>query len=182
MKNKKEKQQVNPKGGELFKADIVLKTQEQFDKEIDILLKRYPNLNREQVRLVYEKDILTECWINTIYQILVYRGEQADELVHEKWLKGKCTYLSIKRRDKRPVNNWQDMQTIKNRLCGTETDAIQIFPKESRMINQANQYHLIVFPEDVYLPFGWHGQRIVMTDDREGGANVSRQNFKGEVL
>ena len=182
MKNKKEKRKVQPKGGELYKADIVLKTQEQHDKEVDVLLKSYPHLNREQVRLVYEKNILTECWVNTIYQVLVYRGEDADELIHEKSLKGKCTYLSIKRRDKRPVNNWQDMQTIKNRLCGTETDAIQIFPKESRMINQANQYHLIVFPYDYYLPFGWHGKRIVMTDDREGGEHTSAQVFKGEVV
>ena len=79
------------------------------------------------------------------------------------------------------MNNWQDMQTIKNRLVGTECDAFQIFPAESRMLNTANQYHLIVLPEGYLLPFGWHEGRSVVTENSENNAG-STQYFRGEQL
>ena len=79
------------------------------------------------------------------------------------------------------MNNWQDMQTIKNRLVGTECDAFQIFPAESRMLNTANQYHLIVLPEGYLLPFGWHEGRSVVTENSENNAG-STQCFRGEQL
>jgi len=63
---------------------------------------------------------------------------------------------------------------------GVECDAIQMFPAESRMVNTANQYHLIVLPEDANVPFGW-GTRFVDTDNRAAKPNGSAQSFKGEL-
>ena len=172
--------QVNPKGGALVKTSVSHRSADQLHKEAERIVKSFPHMTIEQAKMGLRKDIYAEIYINKIYQVAVYRKKDADSLVHVPELKGRCTWLSIKRRDKRPVNNWQDMQTIKNRLVGVECDAIQMFPAESRMVNTANQYHLIVLPEDAWVPFGW-GIRAVDTDNREAKPNSSAQSFRGEV-
>ena len=66
--------------------------------------------------------------------VLVYRGEQADEMVHMPDMKGKCTWLSIKLRSRSPMKgplDWQAMQDIKNNLCGIKVRCNQIFQGES---------------------------------------------------
>lgn len=170
---------VNPKGGELIKADILPWSDEKLEREINKLMKAFSHFTYEQAKISLHKDIYAETYVNNIYQVAVYRGKDADDLIHVDELKGRCVWLSIKRRDKRPVNNWQDMQTMKNRLVGVNFDAIQMFPAESRMVNTANQYHLIVLPEDANFPFGW-GSRFVVTEninDKDGAS----QNFRGET-
>lgn len=171
---------ANPKGGPLQRSDILPKTMDQLNIEIDKVLRAFPHMTREQARLGLIKDIGCEVYVNNIYQVMVYRGHEADELVHIEELKGKCTWLSIKRRDKRPVNNWNDMQLMKNRLVGTQCDAFQLFPAESRMVNTANQYHLIVLPEGQALPFGW-GKRAVVEEEYPDDAGAV-QTFNGETL
>jgi len=172
--------QIQPKGGALVKTSVTPRSEDQLTKEAEKIVKSYPHMTIEQAKMGLHRDIYAEIYVNDIYQVAVYRNEEADELVHLDELKGRCTWLSIKRRDKRPVNNWQDMQTIKNRLVGVDCDAIQIFPAESRMINMANQYHLIVLPSDAWLPFGW-GFRSVDTENRNAEPNGSAQSFRGEI-
>ena len=172
--------QIQPKGGALVKTSVTPRSEDQLTKEAEKIVKSYPHMTIEQAKMGLHRDIYAEIYVNDIYQVAVYRNEEADELIHLDELKGRCTWLSIKRRDKRPVNNWQDMQTIKNRLVGVDCDAIQIFPAESRMINMANQYHLIVLPSDAWLPFGW-GFRSVDTENRNAEPNGSAQSFRGEV-
>jgi len=172
--------QIQPKGGALVKTSVTPRSEDQLIKEAAKIVKSFPHMTIEQAKMGLNRDIYAEIYVNDIYQVAVYRKEEADELVHVDELKGRCTWLSIKRRDKRPVNNWQDMQTIKNRLVGVDCDAIQIFPAESRMVNMANQYHLIVLPSDASLPFGW-GRRSVDTENRNAEPNESAQSFRGEV-
>ena len=151
----------NPKGGELVRAEVYWPE---------------PRSSKEALYMLREH-LESETYVNSIYQIAVYRNEFADDLIHMDELKGKCTWLSINRRDKRPVNNWQDMQTIKNRLVGKKCDAFQIFPSEDRMMNTANQYHLIVLPEDVSFPFGWNTRSV---SDKPLIDN-SKQNYNGDT-
>lgn len=171
--------EVNPKGGKL---ELVtgFPTEERLEEQAKGLLNDFKEANTamtlQDAKIELLKTYIQETWTNDIYIILVYRNDAADELVHDPQFKGKCTWLSIRRIDRRPVNNWQDMQTIKNRLCGTECDAIQIFPKESKMMNTANQYHLIVMPEEVDIPFGWK-KRFVKKENRN---STTVQNFRGE--
>ncbi len=50
---------------------------------------------------------------------------------------------------------WKDLQRIKNEIFGEEAMAIQYFPPESSLIDEANVYWLFVFPEGiipVYVP------------------------------
>ncbi|HGF7409603.1 TPA: hypothetical protein QFT53_000878 [Enterococcus faecium] len=49
---------------------------------------------------------------------------------------------------------WREKQRIKNELFGEEREAIEFFPKMSELIDEANMYHLWVFPSNIQLPLG----------------------------
>ncbi|KQM13837.1 hypothetical protein ASE49_12350 [Novosphingobium sp. Leaf2] len=58
-------------------------------------------------------------------------------------------WLRIYRHDgKRLPNHWQDLQAIKSELVGPEFEAVEIYPKESRLKDGENSYHL-------WVPLGW---------------------------
>lgn len=49
---------------------------------------------------------------------------------------------------------WREMQRIKNELFGPERIGVEVFPKESELIDAANMYHIWILPENMALPFG----------------------------
>jgi|TARA_R100000231_G_scaffold20218_1_gene19908 hypothetical protein len=115
-----------------------------------------------------------ECWVNDIYEVWVYRKKNADSLVHNPLYKGKCTYISIKRKDKKAVHDWRHFQQIKNELVGDEVEAIELYPKESRLHDTVNQYHLFCLPLGTTFKFGWQERNVDFTP-REGGYNKAGQ-------
>jgi hypothetical protein len=121
------------------------------DKNLDV--------TKNQLKASLKKNIehlkKGELWSNEKFMIQVYKGSDADEMIHIDQLKGKCTWLSIRTQDRNTNISWAELQDIKNTLCGKECDALQMYPKESRLVDSSNQYHLIVLPEDIPLPFGW---------------------------
>lgn len=48
---------------------------------------------------------------------------------------------------------WCEKQRIKDELFGLERTAIEVFPPVSELIDEANAYHLWVFPPGTLLPF-----------------------------
>jgi hypothetical protein len=58
-------------------------------------------------------------------------------------------HLSIKRYDRRPIRNWRHFQQIKNEVCGEESEGVEVYPAESRLADNANQYHLWVMLEPI---------------------------------
>ena len=96
----------------------------------------------------------SQCWKNSRYTVL-WRNVESEfgELVH----------LSIKRNDKNPMHDWRDLQRIKNELLGPESEAMELYPAESRLVDTANQYHLWCFL-GLRAPFGYNAERIVMED------------------
>ena len=117
---------------------------------------------------IFKEEFDCEVYVNDIYQVNVQRNKQADYMVREPAMKGKMTYLSIKRLDKKSIHDWRHLQEIKNELCGEDCEAIEIYPVEKRLVDTANQYHLFVFPKDIRVGFGWT-HRSVMTKHLEGG-------------
>tara|TARA_R100001530_G_scaffold135544_2_gene113019 strand:+ start:142 stop:651 length:510 start_codon:yes stop_codon:yes gene_type:complete len=115
-----------------------------------------------------------EVYVNDIYQVNVQRNEKADYMVREPSMKGKMTYLSIKRLDKKSIHDWRHLQEIKNELCGEDCEAIEIYPVEKRLVDTANQYHLFVFPKGYQIGFGWT-HRSIMTEHKEGGFGKAGQ-------
>lgn len=64
-------------------------------------------------------------------------------------------HLSIKAHDKRCARDWRDMQRIKNELCGPEAEGVELYPAESRLMDEANQFHIfVIHPDAGTFPFG----------------------------
>lgn len=51
---------------------------------------------------------------------------------------------------------WRDMQRIKNELFGEDRFAIQIYPAQSHLIDDADMYHLWIMEEGYHPGFGLH--------------------------
>ena len=128
-------------------------------------------------RLHEQFGIVREWWVNNIYEVWGYRKKNADSLVHNPIYKGKCTYITIKRKDKKAVHDWRHFQQIKNELVGNEVEAIEIYPKESRLHDTVNQYHLFCLPLGTTFKFGWQERNVDYTP-REGGYNKAGQRAK----
>lgn len=96
-----------------------------------------------------------EVWLNSRYQVLVYRNRTSEGFPAVHW-------LSIKRRDKESIHDWRDFQRIKNDLIGPEHEAVELFPAESRLVDTSNQYHLWVLKDPtIRFPFGFDEGRFV---------------------
>lgn len=90
------------------------------------------------------------------------------------------TWLSIKRNDKEPCRDWRHFQWIKNQLCGEETEAAEIFPAESRLVDGSNQYHLWVLDNIKFsFPFGFREGRNVTRTPLENG---KQRDFPDNML
>lgn len=94
-----------------------------------------------------------ELWANEIYEVFAYRSDE-----------GGC-HLSIKRYDRAAVRNWRHFQQIKNEVLGEFIEAVELFPSEHRIADNANQYHLWSMPEGVILPLGFNSGFVTITDD-----------------
>jgi hypothetical protein len=100
-----------------------------------------------------------EIWVNSRYQVDVTRdfangfngtGEKLEGMI----------WLSIKNRDRTARHDWREFQRIKNELVGEEREAIEIYPAESRLNDEADQFHLYVFPEEIQIPIGYFERRV----------------------
>jgi len=90
---------------------------------------------------------LKRACLNDVYSVQFFEDESA-------W--GKIDHVLIRRHDQGTVVPWSDMQRIKDELLGPERVAVQVFPPQSQLIDQANCYHLWVLPAGFELPFGLH--------------------------
>lgn len=68
---------------------------------------------------------------------------------------GEVEHLCVRNRDNTDIE-WSEKQRIKNELFGKKRTAIEVFPSEDRLIDEANMYHLWVLPDGYELPFGIH--------------------------
>ena len=73
--------------------------------------------------------------------------------------------LSIKRNDRGAIIDWRELQRIKNAIVGEESEAVQLFPAESRVVDTANQYWLYALPKGRRFGFGMK-ERLVRSATR----------------
>lgn len=69
--------------------------------------------------------------------------------VDTEW--GEVTHATISTPNGRDIT-WAEKQSIKNEIFGNETQAIEIFPKESELVDEADMYHIWILPESMKLP------------------------------
>ena len=77
--------------------------------------------------------------------------------IETKW--GKVTHCAIRNASSTDIP-WAEKQWIKDTLFGEDRVAIEVFPREDRLIDEANMYHLWVFEEGFELPFGIHSDDL----------------------
>lgn len=104
---------------------------------------------------------------NNRFQVIVHPVKNDDDKVV-------LVHLSIRRLDRKPLRDWREFQRIKNEICGPEHEAVELFPAESRLVDQANQYHLWVLPPGVRFPFGFDAGRQVDYSTAESIGAVQR--------
>jgi hypothetical protein len=105
-----------------------------------------------------------QIWLNSRYQVHL----------NHKWATGfddvTVTYLSIKNVALGARHDWRDFQRIKNELCGPEREGIEIYPAESRLLDEADQFHLWVFEEGNKIPIGHFEERSVSEEQPNRGS------------
>lgn len=124
-----------------------------------------PNLSHPFV----EDGTFSECWRNNKYEVLVKRDIKPGEAGNPGMDGGlTITWLSINRRgDKDCVRDWRHMQEIKNDICGSESEGVGLYPRESRKMDNANQFHIWVLEAPNVFPFGLVARTV--TEDIESG-------------
>ncbi|HBD95060.1 MAG: hypothetical protein A2015_02185 [Spirochaetes bacterium GWF1_31_7] len=63
---------------------------------------------------------------------------------------GKCIKAMVQRHDDNPIPfHWREMQSIKNEIFGEDTIAVEYYPKEIDLIDEANIYWLFIYPDNI---------------------------------
>lgn len=83
-------------------------------------------------------------WVNNLYSV-----QQYSLMIDGK----RFLHLMVRRHDEGTHIPWSHLQRIKNELIGEERWAVQTFPAEEELVDQANLFHLFVYPADVPNPF-----------------------------
>jgi hypothetical protein len=90
---------------------------------------------------------LKRACLNMVYSVQFF--ERASD-----W--GVIDHLLIRRHDQGTVIPWAHLQRIKDELMGPERVAVEVFPAQSQLVDDANCFHVWVLPEGFQLPFGLH--------------------------
>jgi RNA-binding protein YhbY len=70
--------------------------------------------------------------------------EHTAQLCHKSTPNGMVGHLKVRRRDGKDGISWDVLQQIKNEMLGEDVVAVEIFPKENEVVNEANIRHLWV--------------------------------------
>lgn len=125
-----------------------------------------------------------EAWRNDQYEVYVRYIEQPTEMIGPQVPTGRDGFcqLSIKRLDRDPARDFRHLQQIKNEILGEEREALELFPRESRLVDGSNQTHLWVFPEGIEVPMGFpvggvtsHEQTNALNRARTHGHHKGKQ-------
>lgn len=105
---------------------------DSINKETHPHLKDVNNIQIVEEEIVFDPDLNLPSIFHELYMVL-------------KSDLDKCTHIRIRRLDKQPIHNWEHIQKIKNHILGEETIAIEVYPKQSQLINGSNTYHLFTW-------------------------------------
>jgi hypothetical protein len=112
---------------------------------------------------------------HVFYTKLPNRDPEGPDVIH----------LSIRNNDRSPIRDWRDLQRIKNELVGPEVEMVEIFPRESHLVDTSNQFHLWGFAVDrpvfTNAGLGWEQGRLIhdgmspdLMNDEETKKSVQR--------
>lgn len=67
---------------------------------------------------------------------------------------------------------WAEKMMIKNELFGENRFAIEVYPKQDRLVDVTDTYHLWVFDKKLNMPFGIHPKEHIKAINR--GASITQ--------
>lgn len=73
---------------------------------------------------------------------------------------GTVKSISVHRRDRKPIRDWRHMQAIKNDIAGYETEAVELFPADSRLMDTSNEYWLWCLPPGEQFGMGFTERHV----------------------
>lgn len=127
----------------------------------------------DQLRAALDVDMRdVRLFLNARYQ--VQRREQTENKV----------WLSIKRIDQQQAmfHSWRDFQRIKNELVGPECEFIELYPAESRLVDEANQYHLWGSADPEFrFPLGFNYRQVSYETSRIGEGQAPLEQEEEQV-
>ncbi len=108
-----------------------------------------------------------KCYVNNRFEVWVYVTSFVGDVEGKQ---APMAHLSIKRRDKLGIdfNHWRILQRIKDEIIGEECEGIELFPREDRLMDSANQYHIWCLPPGHIWPVGYP-DRVVASETTLGG-------------
>jgi hypothetical protein len=65
---------------------------------------------------------------------------------------GLCKHAAIRNLESTEIS-WKEKQEIKDKIFGVNYVAVEVFPKKSDLIDEANMYHLWILPLQYNFPF-----------------------------
>jgi len=104
--------------------------------------------------------------VNKFYKVqddpVIYKNDKYRvELKEHPYDNQEYHWLSIRRLDRQAIHDWRDLQWIKNELIGPEHEGFEIYPAESRLVDESNAYHLWVYKDETRrAPFGLNHRRV----------------------
>lgn len=101
-----------------------------------------------------------EQWTNDTYFVTLRRHDR-DRVFGTS---GGMIQLGIAALDGTARHDWREFQAIKNQLAGEETEAFELYPAESRLLDPSNYYTLWCFPGLKYLKVGIVKQEVLDQD------------------
>lgn len=105
----------------------------------------------QEILFQYNRLLKDLIFMNDEYQVNVDSNSHRESPIGVS-----IVHLLIQRIDKEPIRDWDIIQEIKNIIVGNETDAVELFPAESRKVDAVdNQYHLWCLPIGQLFPVGW---------------------------
>ena len=104
-----------------------------------------------------------EFWSNSTYLVCAYR-DHCNEI----------GLMAIRRHDWKPCSGWRDKQAIKSQIVGSEWEAAELYPAESRVQDEGNWSHLWVMPKGGLHSFGFIEGKTSRSDKPANANEVQR--------
>jgi len=101
-----------------------------------------PNPDAEFIANAAGIDLPSEMWQNHIYTVVVGRAEIEKDSGSVQFVNS----LSIRRNDRDWPRDWRHFQLIKNQLAGEDVEALELYPRQDRVVDTANQFYLWCLP------------------------------------
>lgn len=139
-------------------------TEEQM-ASIRELVGEYGRSPEEQEAIVADMTKPPELWVNNLYTVSVDRED------------GIVTCLSIRRNDRKPAKDWRHFQMIKNQIAGEDVEAIELYPRQDRVVDTANQYFLWCLAPGQSIPVGFPKGKLL---DQTGMPNTEQRPLPKE--